>query len=158
MVVFNIAEMVLFKVLCSFRNASMRTLHAQYTIFVHLCHCHCCSQSLQIRLFKVFSIALINILLVGQSVVVSHLPRVGSMSPHFILLLAMFLIFFLAFLWTELRIKQLLWCLLSFILCKRCLYCTIKSPLCFLCFLILFSFRAFSLLDEIKQSGVFRSK
>lgn len=35
----------------------------------------------------------------GQSVVVSHLPRVGSMSPHFILLLAMFLIFFLPFLW-----------------------------------------------------------
>lgn len=99
MVVFNIAEMVLFKVLCSFRNASVRTLHAHYTVFVHFCHSHCCSQSLQIRLFKVFSIALINILLVGQSVVVSHLPRVGSMSPHFILLLAMFLIFFLPFLW-----------------------------------------------------------
>ena len=98
MVVFNIAEIVLFKVLCSFRNASMRTLHAHYTVFVHFCHFHCCSQSLQIRLFKVFSIALINILVVGQSVVVSHLPRVGSMSPHFILLLAMFLIFFLPFL------------------------------------------------------------
>lgn len=41
MVVFNIAEMVLFKVLCSFRNDSMRTLHAQYTVFVHFCHCHC---------------------------------------------------------------------------------------------------------------------
>lgn len=94
MVVFKIAEMVLFKVLCSFKNASMRTLHAQYTVFVHFCHCHCCSQSLQITLFKVFSMALINILFVGQSVVVSHLPRVGSMSPHFILLLAMFLIFF----------------------------------------------------------------
>ena len=37
MVVFNIAEMVLFKVLCSFRNASMRTLHAHYTVFVHFC-------------------------------------------------------------------------------------------------------------------------
>ena len=96
---FNIAEMVLFKVLCSLRNASMRTLHAQYIVLYTSVIVVVCSQSLQIRLFKVFSIALINILFLGQSVVVSHLPRVGSMSPHFILLLAMFLIFFLPFLW-----------------------------------------------------------
>ena len=86
MVVFKIAEMVLVEVLWSFSNASMRTLDAHDTSFAHFCHCHCLQSVIANKTVQGFQFSSINLLFLGQSVVVSHLPRVGSMSPYFLLL------------------------------------------------------------------------
>ena len=128
MVVFNIAEMVLFKVLCSFRNASMRSLHAHYTVFVHFCHCHCLQSVIANKTVQGFQYSFDKYPLSWPVGCCQSPAKSGFNVSPFHIALSYVSDFFYPFsgkmrkhFQTELRILQLLWCLLLSILCKRCL-------------------------------------